>query len=176
MALAQARDERKGVPALKHPGDRDPLERRFQFVRNVRNHHPVAPHGFAVKAHAERGDIELLLHGEVHDAWHRRHGLADLFAKGAQPIEVFTENLHGDIRPRAGEHVVNAVRDGLPNRDVHARNEREVPAQGVKKRRFTALPHLEGDVKLGGLHPLGVLIELGPAGAPSHRDHLGMGQ
>ena len=97
-------------------------------------------------------------------------------AQRAQGIEVVAENLHGDVRPGAGEHVVDAVGNRLSDGDVHPGNEREIPPEGLKKGGFPALAHDQGHIELGGFHPLGVLVELGPSGAPGDGDHLGMRQ
>ena len=55
--------------------------------------------------------------------------VADALAQPAERAEVVAEHLDRDIRARARQHVIDPVRDRLPDRHVGARQRRELPAQ-----------------------------------------------
>ena len=97
----------------------------------------------AVEPHAEDRHVDLGLDRYVDSARNRGHGLADFFAEGTQRVEVLAEDLDGDIRPCARQHVIDAVGNRLPDGDVHAGDEREVPAQGIEEFHFAAALHGE---------------------------------
>ena len=59
----------------------------------------------------------------------RLTAVAHALAEPPQRAEVVAEHLDGDVRARAGQHVVDAVRDRLADRDVRAGQRREAAAQ-----------------------------------------------
>ena len=68
--------------------------------------------------------------GKAFDAW--RAAPRNSSASGAQRIEVFAEELDGDLRPHAREHVIEPVRDGLA--DIERR-----PAARTRRARRSAM-------------------------------------
>ena len=54
-----------------------------------------------------------------------RHRVADALAEPPQRRQVVADDLDGDVGARARQHVIDAVRDRLPDRHVRARQRRE---------------------------------------------------
>ena len=82
---------------------------------------PVARDRRPVQHEAHERDVHLLLERQVDDARHAAHRLAHALAEPAQRREIVAEDLDGDVRARARQHVVDAVRDRLADRHVRAR-------------------------------------------------------
>ena len=86
---------------------------------------PVPRQCHPVETHTHRRNVRLRLQRHVHqpgNTLNRRHAL------GPQPPQhgqVGTEDLDGDVGARPRQHVIDAMRDGLPNGDVGARHQRQ---------------------------------------------------
>ena len=86
----------------------------------------------------------------------------------AQRVEVVAVDLERDLGAHAGEHVVEPVADRLA--DVDAAGQHTEARADIGQ--IACLPRsdaCESDVDLGGMHALGMLIELGAAGAAADR-------
>ena len=57
--------------------------------------------------------------------------------------------------------MIDAMRNRLSDGDIHARNEREITPEGLKKGGFATVAHDQCHIELGCLYPLGVLVEFG---------------
>ena len=176
LGLGEAHDQVKGVAPFENAGHGDALDGRLHRLCHLAHGQTVAGDGVAVEVGAEDRDVRLRFDREVHHAGHRLHGLARLGGQQAQLVEVVAEDLDGDVGAGAGEHVVNAVGDGLADDDVHAGNEGEVAAQRLEQFLFGPLPHLQGHVNFGGLDALGVFVQLGAALAAGDAGDFGMGE
>ena len=76
-----------------------------------------------VEADEELRDRRLLLVAEVHDVGHALQHLLDLPRQPAEDREVRPEDLHGQVRPAARDHVVDAVADRLAEVDRDSGNQ-----------------------------------------------------
>ena len=95
-----------------------------------------------------------------------------LLGQGAQSIEVVAEDLERDLGAHAREHVVEAVRDRLP--DIDGGGQHGEPRADVGDDLLAAAARaLQVDVDLGRVHAFGMLVELGPARAAADGLHLG---
>ena len=72
--------------------------------------------------------------------------------------------------------MIDAVRDRLPDRHVHAGQRREAAPQGGQQLVTRPFGLAQADVDLGGLDALHVLVELRAAGAPRRGDHFRLRQ
>ena len=81
-------------------------------------------------------------------------------------LEIVAEDLHGDVRARARQHVVDAVGDRLADRDVRAGQQRDLLTKLLEHGLRGRVLHRQAHVDLGRLDALDVLVELGAAGAP----------
>ena len=92
--------------------------------------------------------------------------------ESAQRVVVVAVDLERDLRPHARQHVVEAVRDRLA--DADARRQRRQPRADLGENLLAAaFGRAQIDVELAVVHALGVLVELGAAGAPADRADLG---
>ena len=124
-----------------------------------------------VDADLELRDADLLLDLQVGETGDRRQLRAQGLGRAAQRVEVVAEDLERNLRPHARQHVIEPVGDRLA--DV-----------GRQRQHGQALPHvgddlvlrpaagLHVDLDIGGVDALGMLVELGPPGAPRHLPHL----
>ena len=90
----------------------------------------------------------------------------------AECREIVAEDLDGDVRARAGEHVVDAMRDWLADGDVGPREQRDFLSQFLEHGFARPILHLEANIDLGGFDSLHVLIELGSARATRGGGHF----
>jgi hypothetical protein len=93
----------------------------------------------------------------------------------AQRVQVLAEDLDGDLRAHAREHVVDAVRDRLA--DLHGGGQVDQARADVGLDLVHAARQLGGGqqahVQLADVHAFGMLVQLGPAAAPAHVRDLG---
>ena len=101
-----------------------------------------------------------------------RHLALHLAGQLPKRRQIVAEDLHGDVGARAGQHVVDAVRDRLADRDVGARQQRHLLPQLLEHRLARPVLHLQADVDLRRFDALHVLVELRAAGSPRRRRHL----
>ena len=93
------------------------------------------------------------------------HGGVYLLCERTQCEQIIAEDFDRDVCPRAREHVVDPMRDGLPDRDVHAGEECGLLTNLFKDRGFGPVLHRQIDIDLGRLNPLYVLVEFGAPGS-----------
>ena len=91
---------------------------------------------------------------------------AKLLGQRPQRIEILAEELNDDLRPHAGEHVVEPMGDRLADIERH-RQHCKARAQIGHDSVLAAPAFLQVDLDLRGMHAFGMLVELGAAGAPS---------
>ena len=70
--------------------------------------------------------------------------VAHVFAESPQRRQIVAEHLHGDVGARARQHVIDAVRDRLPDRHVGAGQRREPAPQLRQQLRARAAPSPAG--------------------------------
>ena len=100
--------------------------------------------------------------------------LSALAGPGAKPAQIVAEDLHGDVGPRAREHVVDAVGDRLADGDVHPRHgSQSTRAAPARNSSFERSCIVETNVDLRRLDALGVLVQLGAPGAAGGGLHFG---
>ncbi len=101
-------------------------------------------------------------------------GLEAVFEVGgeaAQGVVVVAVDLERDLRAHARQHVIEAMRDRLPDGDA-CRQHGQARAD-VGQHLFAAARRLaQVDIELAVVDALGVLVELGAAGAAADRAHL----
>ena len=107
--------------AIEDPADGRAGQARLDGLGDVFRAQAVARDHRAIQHEPHERDVHLLFERQVHDARHRRHGGADPLAEPPQRAQIVAEHLDGDIGARARQHVVDAVRDRLPDRHVRAR-------------------------------------------------------
>ena len=119
-------------------------------------------------------DAHLLLDlqvGETVDAWPAARAASSASARSVSRSS--PKNLMRDLRPHARQHVVEPVRDRLPDVERHRQHGKprahigddRVLAARRRSSRSTSISR--------GVHALGMLIELGAAGAPADGLDLG---
>ena len=94
----------------------------------------------------------------------------------AERPQIVAEDLHGDVRAGAGEHVIDAVRDRLTDRHVGARQCGKVTAERGEQLRTRPGGLAETDVNFCRLHALHMFVQLGASGSARRRDDLGLRQ
>ena len=100
-------------------------QRGFQGCRGLAGGQTVARQRRPIEPDLHRGDVGLRLQRQVdqpRDLLQRGDGL---LAERAQRQQVASENLDRDIGPCPGQHVVDAVRYGLPYGDAGSGHERQ---------------------------------------------------
>ena len=95
----------------------------------------------------------------------------ELFRAVSQRVEVVAEEFQRDLGADAREHVVEPVRDRLPDID-RERQHRKPGADVGDDLGLRPLRALEIDFELGGMDAFGVLVQFRAPGAPSDADHL----
>ena len=70
--------------------------------------------------------LDLRLDLEIDDARDRPHFFVHLLSRHPKLAEIRPENLDGDLSPNARHDVVEAVRDRLPDIDLHPRDARHL--------------------------------------------------
>ncbi|OAV63904.1 hypothetical protein Barb4_04615 [Bacteroidales bacterium Barb4] len=130
------------------------------------------------KQFAARGDnqlraFHLLLHVEVGKPLNVPDGIADLVADGKHAVQVRAEELDGDVGFRAGQHGIDAVRDGLPDFNVCSAEGRELAAHIVHDFLATAFRQQEGGFHLRFIHAQHVLVQLRPSGLAGNGLYFG---
>ncbi len=99
--------------------------------------------------------------------------LAQILRDGCAAFEIVAEDLERDLGAHAGQHVIEPMRDRLP--DIDRRPAAPRAARGCRRRSrpCCATTGFEVDLDLGGVHALGMLVEFGAAGAAADDLHLG---
>jgi hypothetical protein len=115
----------------------------------------------------------LLFGGEVDDTRDGGHGGLDLAGEGTQYREIVTEYFDGDVGSGPGEHMVDAMGNGLADGNVHAGEERYAFPDFGEDFVLRAGLHLEGHVDLGGFDALDMLVEFRASGAAGGGNDLG---
>jgi hypothetical protein len=118
--LVEPYDQIEDFLSLEHLRDRAALQGRFQRLGHVGRCQPVSRGFAAANRDANLWDVDLRFDLEINDALHGRHHLGDILAAVAQLLDVAAVEFHCDLRPDAGHHVIQPVRDGLAKIDFHA--------------------------------------------------------
>jgi hypothetical protein len=114
--------------AIEDPADSGAGKRRLHRLGHFVGTQPVACDRRPIEDEAHHRHVHLLLERHVDRPWHFDHDIAHVFAKSPQGGEVVAEDLHRDVRPRARQHVVDAMRDRLADGHVGAGQRREATA------------------------------------------------
>ena len=118
-----ANDQRKGDLSLKNLTHGMADARRLQGLRDCARREPLTRGRCRIDAHLQCRNVGLGLCREVDDSLDLRHLTLHLAGQLAEGRKIVAEDLDGDVRAGAGEHVVDAMRDGLADRDVGAREQ-----------------------------------------------------
>ena len=103
--------------------------RDFEGTRDISDAHAITGESGAIEARAHEWNVRLLFAREIHDTWNLAHCSLDCAAELPEHLKVVAEDLDRDARARAGEHMIDPMRDRLADRNVHARDQRELAAQ-----------------------------------------------
>ena len=118
----------------------------------------------------------LLLVAEVHDA---RDALQERAPRSPDRPRSTARSGPKTLTARLvllpGDHVVDAVADGLAEADADAGDRGHRPAH-LRQQLVLGPARPQHDLHLGGVHALHVLVLLGAAGAAAGRDDLGEGE
>src|SRR5918992_4789979 len=106
-----------------------PDSRRLQRLRDGPRFEPLTRRCGWIDSHLECRDICLGLSSEVDDSLYLRHLALHLAGQLSQRWQVLAENLDGDTGARAGQHVVDTMRDRLANRHIGAGQKRNLLTQ-----------------------------------------------
>ena len=132
----------------------------------------MAGGGVEVDANLDLRRQHLLLDLQVGQAGHLRQPFAQQAGLGAQGVEILAEDADGDLRPHAGQHVVNAVGNRLPEAEAGRQILQALPDVGIN-RLLRPATGMERDLELGDMDAFGMLVELGPAGTAAHVGDFG---
>ena len=128
----------------------------------------MARESIAPEPRGDGGYVRLSFPHQVHDAGHFPHDTLDLQGEGAKRLQVIAEDLHRHVRPRSREHVIDPVRDRLPDADVGSRNQGRPTADIRKDLGNRPLLQREAHIDFRRLDALQMLVQLRPA-RPSRR-------
>src|SRR5262249_5895073 len=113
----------------------------------------------------------LLLDLKVGKTRDRCEAVAQALREIAQRVEVVAVDFQRDLGAYAGEHVIEAMGDGLANADRGPQDAE--PRTDVGKHLLTRGGRgLEIDIDLAEMDALSVLVEFGPSGATADRSNL----
>ena len=134
---------------------------------------PVAGDGWRGRPHLQRRNVRPAAPSRGPPRRAPRPSRPHRSPPAAQLLQIVAEDLDGDVGARARQHVVDAVRDRLADRDVRAREQRHLLPQLLEEGllrtdRSSVRPHVD----LGRLHALHVLVEFRSSRAPGRRRHL----
>ncbi len=118
---------------------------------------------------ADRRDVGLRFDRDVDGPRDPERRRFDAAGHVAQHLQVGSEHLDRYVGARAREHVIDAVRDRLPHRDVGPRQERQALSDLVQDDFLGTVAHAQVHVDLGRLHALKVLVEFGASRASCRR-------
>ena len=163
----------RGAP-IEDPTDRCAGEACLDGFRDILGSEPLSRNRRPVQYEAHKGDVHLLLERQIDHSLNLAHRVPDVLAETAQRGEIIAEDLHRDVRTRARQHVIDAVRDRLTDRHVGARQRRETTAQIGQQFRARPFRVAQADVDFRGFHALDVLVQLGAAGSSRRGDDLGL--
>ena len=131
--------------------------------------------GRVVEAHLDLRREHHLLDFKICEARNAGQLRAKHFRLSAQRVQIFAKQLDGYLRAHAREHVIDTVRNRLPNRDGTRQIDQ---SRSNFSGYFTHGPldftsGFEPDIELAHVNALGVLVEFSSTGAPTDVRHLG---
>ncbi len=135
---------------------------------------PVTRDGVAPEVDRHERDVGLRFERDVDRTVHAGGNGLHALANPPQFVEIWPQNLDRDIGASAGQHVIDAVRDGLADDDAHAGQARELRAQRGQQRLLVAALHVQARLDFGRMDLLRMRIRRRATGAARGRDHLGM--
>jgi hypothetical protein len=146
----------------------------LQHGQDLRRRHAVLRRRRVVDAHLDLGCEHLLFDLQVGQARNAGELAAQQVGLGAQGVQVIAVDLDGDLRAHAGQHVVDAVRDGLADLDGGGQVDQAGADVGldVVQRSGQQGGGLEAYIQFADVHPFGMLVQFGAAAAPPDMDHL----
>ena len=112
--------------------------------------------------------FDLLFDVQVGDALHALYFGFDAVADREHAVQVRAEEFDGDVGLRAGKHGVDAVRDGLADLDVHARQGLELRADLGQHLVLRTFAQLERRLDFRGVHAQGVFVQFGASRFAGH--------
>ena len=148
-------DEIEGSRPVEDSSHGRPCQRGLHRVRHFIRAQTVAGDRGAIEHEADERHVHLLLERNVHGAWNGGHDVPHPFAEPAQRRQIVAEDLDGDVGARAREHVIDPVRDRLPDRHIGPGQRGEPAPQRrqqtrraddryrASRHRFQQLPRLE---------------------------------
>ena len=174
-AVGQAHHQCKAAAAFHHLGDFFALHQRLQRGQHLGGGHAHLCSGGVVHAHGDLRRQHLLFHLQVGQAGDGRQPRAQGFRLAPQRVQVVAKELDGNLRAHARQHVVDAVRDGLAQRNGGGQVHQAAADVGLHLG-HAALELRGGQqahVQLTHVHAFGMFVQLGAAAAPAHVRDLG---
>ena len=154
-----------------HDGDGFALNGDVDGFREMSGSDAVAGHGPAVGPHLQLWHLRLLLRRDVHQSLNLVGDGFDLAGGLAQLPQVGSEDADRDRRARSGEHVIDAVADGLSHRDAGSRYAREMLTDLGQDFGEFSIGEIQLGLDMGDVRALSFFVQFGPAGASRGRDH-----
>jgi len=115
--LGQPHDQREAPPTFDDLRDFLAFDEVLQRGQDLRRWHPIAGRRRIVDAHLDLRREHLLLDFQVRETGNTGQPRPQRIGLTAQCVEILAENLDRDLRAHAREHVIDAVRDRLADRD-----------------------------------------------------------
>ena len=175
LAVFKPQNHIEAANTVDKPGDHTAVREPFEVLGHRLRLQAVERGARVVDHDVELRNAHLLFDLQVGQAFDAREAHPESFGRGAQAIEVFAKEFDGDLGAHAGQHVVEPVRDGLPDIE-RDRQHRQARAQIGDDGVLAAPAFFEVDLNFRGMDAFGVLIQFGATGAPAHGFHLGHAQ
>ena len=130
---------------------------RLQRFGNGAGLEPMTRGRRRIDPHLQRRNIRLGLRSEVNDTLHLRHLGLHLTGELSQD-SIVAKDLDRDVRTGAREHVIDAMRDRLSDRDVRSWEQRRFLPQLLDHLFTRPILHFEANIDFCRLDALCVLI------------------
>ena len=162
--------------AIEDAANRRAREAGLNRLADVARMKAVARDRRSIEDEPHDGYVHLLFEREIDDSRHATDGVAHTLAEPPKRAEVVAEDLHSDVGSRTRQHVIDAVRDRLSDRDVGARKRREAAPQRRQQLCTRPASIAESHVDLRRFDALYVLVELRAPCASGGRHYFGLSQ
>ena len=197
--LIEPHHQPEGSLFLQHLRHHPPLVRRLQQLGHIPRRQPIAGRLITADLQPHLRDLDLRLDLQIDHAGNRLHAVLHVERRHPQFAQVVTKDLDRDLGPNPRHHVVEAMRDRLPDVGGRSRNARDpvahignhllpCPSRGLvppqvqdgnqpQHRRPPARPGVrlsrQPDIDFRRVDPLGMFIQFGASRAAGDRQHFG---